>query len=84
MTPKRQPVSEEAARIGKLIAAARKRRKLTMEQLAEKMHLSHRQQIERWEFGEREPRMSNLMAIADALGVDLAQLLGLTGRGRKP
>jgi transcriptional regulator with XRE-family HTH domain len=58
-----------------MIAALRKRRGLTQEQLAEKLDVEQ-PTVQRWERGTREPSISKMVQIAEVLGIDLAELFG--------
>jgi transcriptional regulator with XRE-family HTH domain len=57
------------------IAALRRLRGLTQEQLAEKVDVEQ-PTVQRWERGLREPSISKMVQIAEALGVDIAELFG--------
>lgn len=61
--------------IGKHIAALRKRKGLTQEALAEKLHISSKS-ISRWETGRNMPDYAVLGQLADELDVDVPSLLG--------
>lgn len=58
-----------------MIAALRKRRGWTQEQLAGKLGVEQ-PTVQRWERGTREPDMSTLVDIAAALGVEPGELFG--------
>ena len=62
--------------LGKRIKSAREQSGLTQEQLAEKLNIS-RTAIARYELGEIEPRLKNLVAIAKALNCSCDYLLGI-------
>lgn len=57
------------------IAALRHQAKLSQDQLAVRAGVDRRS-IQRYEAGERDPRYPDLLLIADALGVPLADLVG--------
>lgn len=57
------------------IAALRKKRGLTQSQLAEQLEVQQ-PTVQRWETGKREPSMTDLAAIAAALGVTPGDLFG--------
>lgn len=59
---------------GKLIAALRKQRGLTQQQLADELCLSNKT-ISKWELGLGSPDVGNLPPLADALGVTVDELL---------
>lgn len=59
---------------GKLIAALRKEKGLTQQQLADLLNLSNKT-ISKWESGMGSPDISNLPPLADALGVSVDELL---------
>lgn len=61
-------------RIGSKLQAARKLKGLTQEQVADKVGItrSYYAQVER---GERNPTTTVIMAIIDALGVDVSDVL---------
>lgn len=61
-------------RIGKWIAFLRKEKKLTQEQLAERLGVSNRS-VSRWENGRSMPDFSLLWDIAEELGVSVSELL---------
>jgi transcriptional regulator with XRE-family HTH domain len=67
----------------------RERVGLSQKELADKARLSHRA-ISHWEQGVRQPRWSNVVALAEALGVDCRAFLvepgarSEAGRGRPP
>ena len=60
--------------IGRFIAELRKDKKLTQEQLAEKLGVNNRT-VSRWENGHCMPDLSLLSIIADELGVGVSELL---------
>lgn len=57
------------------LVALRKENKLSQEALAEKLGLS-RQSISKWERAEASPDTDNLIALAEAYGMSLDELLG--------
>lgn len=60
--------------IGKLIAELRKKQGLTQQQLADKLNLSNKT-ISKWESGSGSPDISNLLTLADVLGISVDELL---------
>ena len=60
--------------IGERLRAARLRADLTQAQLGEKVGREHRT-IHRWEYAYRIPTLEDLLLIADALDVPLADLV---------
>lgn len=65
-------------KIGSFIAAMRKERNMTQEQLAEKLGVSNRS-VSRWENGKTLPDLSLMEVICGELGVSMSELL----RGEK-
>lgn len=63
--------------IGEKIQKARKEKKYTQKQLAEKCGVATGT-IQQYELGKRQPRIEQLEKIADALDVSVADLMGLT------
>lgn len=61
--------------IGKRIQEIRTQRGLTQEALAERINIS-KSSISEWEACKRVPRMETLRKIADALGVDVWEIIG--------
>lgn len=61
--------------IGKRIQEIRTRRGMTQEALAERINIS-KSSISEWEACKRVPRMETLRKIADALGVDVWEIIG--------
>lgn len=61
------------AAFGKRVREIRKGQAMTMEQLAEKTGLSYRQ-VSRVELGEVNPKLSTICALAEGLGVEVAEL----------
>ena len=60
--------------LGQKIQRLRKEKRLTQEQLAERLHVS-RQAVSRWELDEVLPDTQNLLPLKGALGVSLDILL---------
>ncbi len=60
--------------VGKFIAALRKEKKLTQEQLAEILGVNNRS-VSRWENGHCMPDLSLLLIISEQLGVSVTELL---------
>ena len=60
--------------LGQKIQRLRKEKRLTQEQLAERLHIS-RQAVSRWELDEVLPDTQNLLPLKEALGVSLDILL---------
>ena len=78
--PKSKHVDEE---IGKLIAAARKRQKMTREVTAERIGISY-PMLQRHERGLSPVSVSRLLQLAEVLGVPPASLLpGLQAKSEK-
>lgn len=74
--------------LGQKIRTARQRANLTERQLGEAVGFTHPAEsaIRRWESGEREPRISALRKIAQAVGMSLGgltELEALPGEDRK-
>ena len=61
-------------KIGKFISELRKERKLTQEQLAEKLGVSQKS-VSRWETGKNMPDMSLLQGLSSELGITVSELL---------
>lgn len=61
--------------IGKKIQEIRIRRGMTQEQLADRIHIS-KSSISEWEACKRVPQMKTLRKIAEALGVDVWEIIG--------
>lgn len=61
--------------IGNNIAALRKARKLSQEQLAEQLGVS-RQAVSKWETGQSEPTAKNLVELARLFEVTVSELVG--------
>ena len=61
--------------IGKRIQEIRIRRGMTQEQLADRIHIS-KSSISEWEACKRVPQMKTLRKIAEALGVDVWEIIG--------
>lgn len=68
--------------IGRKVKAARERAGLTQAQLAEAAAITD-ETISRLERGAFEPALSTMVALADALGVGLDELLGRSGPGSR-
>ena len=62
--------------LGKRIRQARKIAGLTQEELADRLGVS-RAAVARWELGEIEPKLGNIMALAVELNTSTDALLGL-------
>lgn len=60
--------------IGERLRAARHHAGLTQLQLGERIGRDHRT-IHRWEYAQRVPNLEDLLLLADALGVSLADLV---------
>ena len=71
---KRPELKAERASLGEVIRARREACGLTQELVAQKLGVS-RQAVGKWESGKSEPSTTNLMAIAELLGTDAAELL---------
>lgn len=56
------------------LAKFRKSAGLTQQQLAERVGVS-RQQIQKWECGERTPKLKNIIKLAAALDLPLEELI---------
>jgi len=61
--------------IANRLAALRKEKGISQEELAEKLGVS-RQAVSKWENGESSPDTDNLIALADIYGISLDELLG--------
>ena len=68
---------------GDRLRAARTAQGLTQAELARKLGVSDAA-VRMWELGHREPDLSMLTAIADALGVTVAELLGRPQEAAEP
>ena len=64
----------DQVKIGKFISELRKERKLTQEQLAEKLGVSQKS-VSRWETGKNMPDMSLLQGLSSELGITVSELL---------
>ena len=64
----------DQVKIGKFISELRKERKLTQEQLAEKLGVSQKS-VSRWETGKNMPDMSLLKGLSSELGITVSELL---------
>ena len=75
---KAQEVKKETAAVRKTLSETlkdhRTRCKMTQEFVAESLGVS-RQAVSKWETGESDPTMSNLVLLAQLYGVTLAELL---------
>lgn len=71
----------DQTKIGKFIADLRKEKKMTQEQLAEKLGVSNRS-ISRWENGNSMPDLSLLQNISNELGVNISELLNGERQGK--
>lgn len=60
--------------IGLRLRAARHHAGLTQLQLGERVGRDHRT-IHRWEYAQRVPNLEDLLLVADALGMPLAELV---------
>ncbi|MFF3300984.1 helix-turn-helix domain-containing protein [Streptomyces sp. NPDC002908] len=60
--------------LGQRLGAARRAAGLSQEQLGNLVGMERRT-IQRYESGQRDPRFTDLLLIADAIGVDLADLV---------
>lgn len=60
--------------IGQLIAEARKKKKISQEELAEKLHVS-RQTLSYWETGRSEPTANMLISICKILNIDISNII---------
>lgn len=60
--------------IGERIRAARTYAGLTQLELGERIGRDHRT-IHRWEYAQRVPNLDDLLLLADAMGVDVADLV---------
>jgi transcriptional regulator with XRE-family HTH domain len=70
----RGPRSTSASRFGAALAYERRRRSLSMSQLA-RMAGTHASEVSRLERGLRDPRLSTIVRLARALEVPLGRLL---------
>lgn len=64
----------DQGKIGKFLASLRKEKKLTQEELAEKLNVARRT-VSRWETGFNLPDMDILIEISDFYSVDLREIL---------
>ena len=71
---KRPELKAERASLGEVIRARREACGMTQELVAQKLGVS-RQAVGKWESDKSEPSTTNLMAIAELLGTDAAELL---------
>lgn len=65
--------------LGNRIRKARENAGVTQEELAERIGVS-RSAVARWELGEIEPKLKNLVALAVELEVSTDELLGISGQ----
>lgn len=63
--------------IGEKIKAARKKKGLKQEELAERLNISY-QNIGQWENGVRTPKLQTLQKIASALDISMLELQGFS------
>lgn len=73
-TPLPEDVLERRRALGIRIADLRRSAGLSQDQLADAIGMERRS-IQRYEAADRDPRFSDLVRIADALGVPLADLV---------
>lgn len=73
-TPLPEAVLQRRRDLGRRIAETRKAAGLSQDQLADAIGMERRS-IQRYEGGTRDPRFTDLVRIADALGVPLAELV---------
>ncbi len=71
---KRPELKAERASLGEVIRARREACGMTQELVAQKLGVS-RQAVGKWESGKSEPSTTNLMALAELFGTDVAELL---------
>ena len=64
----------DAEKTGRLIAALRKEKNMTQQQLAEQLYVSDKA-VSRWETGRGFPEITVLENIADILGVSVAEII---------
>ena len=64
----------DQGKIGKFLAALRREKNLTQEELAEKLNVARRT-VSRWETGFNLPDMDILIEISDFYSVDLREIL---------
>lgn len=74
LDPKPDWVLTRRREIGARLRTARLRANLTQLQLGERVGRDHRT-IHRWEYALRIPNLDDLLLLADALGVPLAELV---------
>lgn len=60
--------------IGQLIAEVRKKKKMSQEELAKKLHIS-RQTLSSWETGRSEPTANMLVSICKLLAIDISDII---------
>lgn len=64
----------DQAKVGRFIAACRKKADLTQAQLAEKLNITNRA-VSKWETGKAMPDSSIMLALCDVLGITVNDLL---------
>ena len=64
----------ELNKIGKFIASCRKNKKLTQEQLAEKLFVTNRA-VSKWERGLSLPDADKMLDLCNILGINVKELL---------
>lgn len=69
-----RPQSYRMKALGNRISSIRKRKYMTIEQLAAKMSIS-KGNLSDIENGKKDPRYSTLLAVAEGLGITVATLL---------
>ncbi|MCD2461996.1 helix-turn-helix domain-containing protein [Streptomyces sp. MBT42] len=74
-TPLPESVLRRRAALGQRLRELRTEAGLSQDQLADRIGMERRS-IQRYESGERDPRYTELLLIADALGVPVAALVG--------
>ncbi|WP_432124083.1 helix-turn-helix domain-containing protein [Streptomyces sp. C10-9-1] len=78
LTPLPEWVIDRRKALGQRIAEYRRAAGLSQDQLASRVGVERRS-IQRYEHGERDIKFTDLVLIADALGVPLADLVRETG-----
>lgn len=69
-----RPQNHRMKALGQRIASWRRRRNITIEELAAKMSIS-KGNLSDIENGKRDPRYSTLLAVSEGLGITVATLL---------